>query len=114
MVAKGYHASREVPLLSCVSKDQLESSVGSCYSAPMSTTIIKVKNSTVTLPRGLGKTWKNADVAVVIPPSGDTLVLQRIRKAEGRLSEIAARNPLPRMSRQAVSREITAYRSRRG
>jgi len=80
----------------------------------MSTTIIKVKNNTVTLPRGLGKTWKNADVALVVPPSDDTLILQRIRKARGRLSEIATRNPLPRMSRQAVNREITAYRLRRG
>lgn|SRR3989338_9143159 len=98
---------------SCL-KDQLKSPTGTWYSACMSTTIIKVKNNTVTLPRGLGKTWKNADVALVVPPSDDTLILQRIRKARGRLSEIATRNPLPRMSRQAVNREITAYRLRRG
>lgn len=81
------------------------------YIEHMSTTVVKVKNNTVTLPRKLERMWNNADVVVTTPPSGDTIILKRVEQKKGRVSEIAVRNPLPKMSRQAVNREITAYRS---
>lgn len=78
---------------------------------PTITTIIKIKKNVVSLPRRLRKAWNEADVVVVAPSQGDTLILKRMHKPVQRLSEIAERNALRSMSRQAVNREIAAYRS---
>lgn len=78
---------------------------------PTITAITKIKKNAVSLPRRLRKAWNEADVAVVAPSQGDTLILKRIRKPVQRLSEIAERNTLRPMNRQAVNREIAAYRS---
>jgi hypothetical protein len=78
---------------------------------PSITTITKVKKNAVSLPRRLRKAWNEANIAVVAPPQGDTLILKRVQKPVERLSEIARRNTLRPMKRQAVNREIAAYRS---
>lgn len=69
---------------------------------------LKVKNGTIKLPKNVQKQWKRADV--VLFPSHDTLVLKRLQKPLGKLSDIVGRISLPQMKTREIEREITAYR----
>ncbi len=71
-----------------------------------------VKNRKVALPPALGEQWENAQVAILPSRDNDTLIIKRMQKPLRRLSDIAARNTLPRMSKQAINKEIRAYRNR--
>jgi len=44
----------------------------------MATTITKVKDGSITLPKEMKQAWKNAEVFMI--PSGDSLFLKRVKK----------------------------------
>lgn len=69
---------------------------------------LTTKNGSITLPKKLGRKWSN--VSVFIVPSKDTLVIKKMQKPLGRLSDIARKNTSRRMSRRTIERQIRAYR----
>jgi len=69
-----------------------------------------IKNGMIKLPKGIQRAWKQ--VEVVIFPSKDTLVVKKVQKPIRKLSEIAERISLSRMSSQEVEKEITSYRQK--
>ncbi len=71
-------------------------------------TTLKVKNGIIRLPKNVERQWNQADA--VLFPSRDTLVVKRVQKPLGKLSDIPNRISLPRMKAREIEREITAYR----
>ncbi|OHA70434.1 MAG: hypothetical protein A3E07_02635 [Candidatus Wildermuthbacteria bacterium RIFCSPHIGHO2_12_FULL_45_9] len=74
----------------------------------METTSLKVKNGIIKLPKDLQKAWQQADV--LIYPSDDTLIVKRVQKSKGKLSDIAKQTSLPPLSQKEMVKEITTWR----
>ena len=72
-----------------------------------------IKKGKVELPREISKTWDNAEITMLPSEDNDTLIIKRMQKPLRHLSEIAERNPLPRLSTQALNQEIKSYRAHR-
>jgi len=77
----------------------------------MVTQTTKVKNGMIVLPKGLRKTWKRTEVFIF--PNKDTLIIKKIQKPLSRLSELASRISLPKMTKKEIEKEIQAYRKKK-
>lgn len=74
----------------------------------MTTTTLKVKNGTITLPKTLQKAWKQAEV--ILFPSHDTLIVKKVQRPAGKLSGIAHGVSSPLISARELNKEIVAWR----
>ena len=77
----------------------------------MTTMTLKVKNGTIKLPKIFQNAWKQAEVLLF--PSDDTLIVKKVQKPAGKLSQIARRASSPPMSAYELNREIAEYRKRK-
>lgn len=77
----------------------------------MISTITKIQNGTVKLPTPLSKKWQNVDIVVV--PLKEAIILKRLNRPFGKLSDIALANDLPALSDSVIEKEIADYRQGR-
>lgn len=71
-------------------------------------TITKIQNGTIVLPKSLRKTWQKGDVFIF--PSQDTLIVKKVQKSLSRLSDLASRVSSPKMTQKEIQKEIQDYR----
>ncbi len=71
-------------------------------------TITKIKNGAIVLPKTLQKKWQKGKVFIF--PSNDTRIVKKTQKPLSKLSDLALKISLPKMTQKEIQKEIQSYR----